>query len=75
MKAVIALLVSSSCVVASAAVAGDSKGVLRDHLSICRQFLIHDPDPRFALDLTRDCCAYGWEVRNCDRYDWGTFER
>jgi hypothetical protein len=75
MKAVIALLVWSSCVVASAAVAGDAKDVLRDHQSICRQFLIHDPVPRFALDLMRDCCAYGWDVRNCHRYDWGTFER
>lgn len=75
MKAVVALLVLSSCVVASAAIAGDARDALRDRLSICRQFLIHDPDPRFALDLMRDCCAYDWDVRDCHRYDWGTFER
>jgi hypothetical protein len=75
MKAVIALLVSGSCVVASAAIARDAKGMLGDHLSICRQFLIHDPDPRPAVDLTSDCCAYVRGVRNCHWYDWSTFER
>jgi len=75
MKAVIALLVLGSCVVASAAIARDAKGMLRDHLSICRQLLIHDADPRLVLDLTSDCCAYAWGVRNCHWYDWSTFER
>ena len=69
------VLVSSNCVVASAAVPRDAKDVFRDHLSIRRQFLIHFPDPPFALDHVRDRCAYSRHVHDCHLYDWGTFER
>jgi hypothetical protein len=75
MKAIIALLVLGSCILASAAIARDAKDVLRDRLSICRQFPIHDPDPRFALDLIGDCRAYGWDLRDCHPCDWGAFGR
>jgi hypothetical protein len=69
--AIIALLVSSNCVVASAAVAKDAKDVFRD---LCRQFLVHFSDPPFALDHVRDCCTYSWHVHDCNLYDWA-FER
>jgi hypothetical protein len=50
MKVVIPLLVLSNLVVASAAIARDSKEVLRDHLAFCSQFVIQDRDPSIVLN-------------------------
>jgi len=70
MKAVIALWVLGNSLVASAAIAADVKDVLRNRLSGCGQFTIHDPDPRSEMPRMRDCCAFGWSVRDCRPYDW-----
>jgi hypothetical protein len=75
MKIVIALLVLSNFVAASAAVSRDAKEALRDHLTFCSQFVIHDPDPRVVLNQMRDCCAFSPNVHDCQMYDWGTIER
>jgi hypothetical protein len=75
MKVVISLLVLSTSVVASAAVARDGRAVLRDHLALCRQFVIRDPDSRNMVNHMRDCCAFSWNVHDCQMYDWGTIER
>jgi hypothetical protein len=75
MKVVISLLVLSNLIVASAAVAKDAKEVLRDNQVFCSQFVIHDPDPRIALNHMRDCCAISQNIRDCKMYDWSTIER
>jgi hypothetical protein len=75
MKAVIAPGVFGSVLVASAAIAADVKDVLRDPLSGCGQFTIHDPDPRSEMPRMRGCCAFGWRVRDCRPYDWFTVVR
>ena len=72
MKVVIALLVLSTSIVASAANARDAREFLRDHQTFCSQFLIHDPDPRIVLGYTRDCCVHGRTIRDCRMYDWDT---
>jgi hypothetical protein len=74
MKVVIASLVLI-LIVASAAVARDAKDQLRDDMTICSQFVIHDPDPGIVLNHMRDCCAYSRNVRDCRMYEWGTTER
>jgi hypothetical protein len=75
MKVVIPLLVLSYLVVAPAAVAGDAKEALRDHLAFCSQFVIHDPDPRVVLNQMRDCCAFSRNIDDCQMFDWGVIER
>jgi hypothetical protein len=75
MRAVIALGIFGSVLVASAAIAADVKDVLRDPLSGCGQFTIHDPDPRSEMPPMWDCCAFGWSVRDCRPYDWLTVIR
>ena len=75
MKVVITLLVLSKFLVTSAAVAKDAKEALRNHLTFCSQFIIHDPDPRIVLNHMRDCCAFSQNIRDCQMYDWGTKER
>jgi hypothetical protein len=80
MKVVVALLVLSTSIVASAAIARDARGFLHDNLTYCSQFLIHDPDPRLVLGYMRDCCAHGRSLRDCrvhdwDTTDWGIIER
>ena len=75
MRAVIPLLVLSNLVVASAAIAGDSKEVLRDHLAFCSQFVIQDPDPSIVLDYMHDCCAFSQNIRDCHMYDSLRIER
>ena len=72
MKLVIALLALSTTFVASAAIAADAKELLRDNLTFCSQFVIHDPDPRIVLGYMRDCCAYSRNFRDCSMYDWDT---
>jgi hypothetical protein len=74
MKVVIASLVLI-LIVASAAVARDAKDQLRDDMTFCSQFVIHDPDPGIVLNHMRDCCAYSRNVRDCRMYEWGTTER
>lgn len=73
MKVVISLLVLSNLIVASA-VAKDAKEVLRDNQVFCSQFVINDPDPSIALNHTRDCCAFGQNIRDCKMYDWSTYD-
>jgi hypothetical protein len=75
MKVVIASLALSSFIVASAAVARDVKDQLRDDMTFCSQFVIHDPDPAIVLNHVRDCCAYSRNARDCRMYEWGTTER
>jgi hypothetical protein len=75
MKVVIAVLVLSSFIVASAATARDAKDHLRDDLTFCSQFVIHDPDPTIVLNHMRDCCAYSRNIRDCRMYEWGTTEQ
>jgi hypothetical protein len=75
MKVVIALLVLSNLLVVSAVSAMDAREALRDHLTLCGQFIIHDPDPRTVLNQMRDCCAFSQNIRDCRMYDWGTIER
>jgi hypothetical protein len=75
MKVVFPLLVLSASVIASVAVARDGRAMLRDHLAFCRQFVIHDPDSSIMLNHMRDCCAFSWNVHDCQMYDWGTIER
>jgi hypothetical protein len=75
MKVVIFLLMFINSIVAPAAVAKDAKEALRDHLTFCGQFVIHDPDPRVVLSQMRHCCAFGQNIRDCQMYDWGTIER
>jgi hypothetical protein len=72
---VIALLVLSNLFVASAASAMDAREALRDHLTFCSQFIIHDPDPRIVLNNVRDCCGFSQHIRDCHMYDRGTIER
>ena len=74
MKAVIALLVLSTSIVASAANARDARELLRDHVTFCNQFLIHDPDPRIVLGYVRECCAHGRSIRDCRVHDWDTID-
>jgi hypothetical protein len=74
MKAVIALVLSN-LFVATAASAMDAREALRDHLTFCSQFIIHDPDPRTVVNQMRDCCAFSQNIRDCRMYDWGTIER
>jgi hypothetical protein len=75
MKALIPLLILSNLIVASAAVARDSKDALRDNLAFCSQFVIHDPDPSVVLNHMRDCCAFSQNIRDCQMYDLGTIGR
>jgi hypothetical protein len=56
-------------------VAKDAKEVLRDNQVFCSQFVIHNPDPRVALNHMRDCCAFGPNIRDCKTYDWSSVER
>jgi len=72
MKVVIALLALSTTFVASAAIAADAKELLRDNLTFCSQFVIHDPDPRIVLGYMHTCCAYSRNFRDCRMYDWDT---
>jgi hypothetical protein len=72
MRVVIALLALSTTFVASAAIAADAKELLRDNLTFCSQFVIHDPDPRIVLNHMRDCCAYNRNFHDCRMYDWDT---
>jgi hypothetical protein len=44
------LLILSNFIVASAAVARDSKDALRDNLAFCGRFVIHDPDPSVVVN-------------------------
>jgi hypothetical protein len=71
----IPLLVLSNLFVASAAAAKDKTEALRDHLTFCSQFIIHDPDPRIVLNHMRDCCAFSQHIRDCHMYDWGSIDR
>jgi hypothetical protein len=75
MKVVMPLLVSSNLVVASAAVAIDAIETLREQLTSCGQFVIHDPDSRIVLNHMRDCCAFSQNNRDCQMYNLGTAER
>jgi hypothetical protein len=75
MKVVIALLVLINLFVATTASAMDAREALRDHLTFCSQFIIHDPDPRTVLNQMRDCCAFSQNIRDCRMYDWGAIER
>lgn len=75
MKAVIALVVLSNLFVATTASALDAREALRDHLTFCGQFIIHDPDPRTVFNPMRDCCAFSRNIRDCRMPDWGTIER
>ena len=77
MKVVIALLVLSYSAVASAAIARDAKEMNRDHLTLCSQFVIQDPDPSIVLlnNYMRDCCAFSQNIRDCHMYDWRTIGR
>jgi hypothetical protein len=75
MKVVVIPLLVLSNLFASAAGAVDAKEALRNHLTFCSQFIIHDPDPRTVLNHMRDCCAFSQNIRDCRMYDWGTIER
>jgi hypothetical protein len=50
MKVVIALLALSTAFVASAATAADAKELLRDNLTFCSQFVIHDTSVRLISE-------------------------
>jgi hypothetical protein len=75
MKVAFALLVLSSSIIASAAIARNTKEKLRDNLAFCSQFVVQDPDPSIVLNDILDCCAFSQNVRDCQASDWGTFER
>jgi hypothetical protein len=74
MKIAVALLALSATTLAPAAIAGDAKELLRDTMTFCSQYVIHDPDPRIVLNYMRDCCAYSRNRRDCHLYDWGIIE-
>ena len=75
MKGIVALLVLSNLFAAGSASAIDARQTLRDHLTFCNQFIIHDPNPRGILDQMRHCCALSQNIRDCRMYDWGLIER
>jgi hypothetical protein len=69
MKVVIYLFALINFFVASEAVARDLNEALRDRQVFCSQFIIHDPDPKLALDSLRDCCAFSQNFRDCQMYN------
>jgi hypothetical protein len=74
MKIAIALLALSTTCAVPAAIAGDAKELLRDTMTFCSQYMIHDPDPRIMLNHIRDCCVHSRNRRDCRLYDWGTID-
>ena len=74
MKVVISLLIL--CYFASpVAVARNLNEALRENLTFCSQFVIHDPDPNVVFKYMRDCCALSQNIRDCQMYDLGRVGR
>jgi hypothetical protein len=73
MKTFVALI-AVSLVLASAAVARDSRDMLRDQLAFCTQFVINEPDPVVVLNYMRECCAYSRNLHDCRMYEWEVLE-